>query len=170
IKHLGPLCHWLLEEIKRRMLPRQPRTVIIAFAVWRVISFFAAPYCFETQVFVPWGRMKLADSKSSIAKSRHCSAKVGAATPFHLSSLLRHSVCLRITENSGCRRFAPGADRVARSDANRTGRVCVRKTDSSSHQPIHVRRVNVRVPQRSDRVEPLLVRHDEQNVRPAHVS
>src|SRR6266480_7900365 len=148
------------------MLPRQPRTVIIAFAIWWMVGFFAPPHFFETEVFVPRIRMELSDSKSSITKTRYRSAQVGPTTRFHLHGLTRHSICLRIGEHSGRRRFASGADCVARGNANWAGRVCVRKTDSPSHQPIHVRRVDMRVPERSDRIEPLLVRHDEQNVRP----
>src|SRR6266508_5876794 len=167
VKHLGPFAHGLLEEIELRMLPRKPRTVVIAFAIWWMVSFFAAPHCFETEVFVPRIRMKLSNSKSSIAEPRHRSAQVGPTTRFHLHGLTRHSICLRITENTGRRRLASGADCVARGNAHRAGRVCARKTDSPSHQPIHVRRVDVRVPERSDRIKPLLVGHDEQNVRPS---
>ena len=153
------------------MLPRQPRTVVVAFAIWRMVSLFTTPQCFETEVFVPRIRMELSDSESSIAKTRHRSAQIGPATRFHLHGLTRHSICLRISEHARRSRLASGANRVAGGNANRAGRVCVRKTDSPSHQPIHVRRVNVRVPERSDRIEPLLVGHDEQNVRPArHVS
>ena len=133
-----------------------------------MVSFFAAPQCFETEVFVPRIRMELSDSKSSIAETRHRSAQVGPATRFHLHGLTRHRICLRISEHARRRRLASGADCVARGNANWAGRVCVRKTDSPSHQPIHVRRVNVRIPERSDRIEPLLVGHDEQNVRPGH--
>ncbi len=168
VKHLSPFAHGLLEEIELRMLPRQPRTVVIAFAIWWMVSFFAAPQRFETEVFVPRVCMELADSKSSIAKTRHRSAQVGPAPRLHLHGLTRHSICLGIGEHSGRRRLASGADRIARGNANWAGRVCVRKTDSPSHQPIHVRRVNVRVPERSDRIEPLLVGHDKQNVRPSH--
>src|SRR5438045_4451700 len=150
------------------MLPRQPRTVVIAFAIWWMVSFFAAPQRFETEVFVPRIRMKLSDSKSSVAETRHRSAQVGPTTRFHLHRLIRHSICLRIGEHSGRRRLASGADCVARGNANWAGRVCVRKTDSPSHQPIHVRRVDMRVAERSDRIEPLLVRRDEQNLRPGH--
>jgi len=149
------------------MPPRQPRTVIIAFPIWWVISFFAAPHCFETKVLVPRIRVEFSDSKSPMAEARHRSAQIRSATRFHLRGLTRHSICLRITENPGRRRLASGADCVARSDANRTGRVRVRETDSPSNQPIHVRRVNVRVPERSDRIEPLLIGHDEQDVRPS---
>jgi len=54
---------------------------------------------------------------------------------------------------------------VARGHANRAGRVRTRKARSSSHQPIHRE-----FPKGSDRIEPLLVGHDEQNVRPGHMS
>src|SRR6266496_1069925 len=148
------------------MLPRQPRTVVIAFAIWWMVGFFAAPRRFETEIFVPRIRMELSDSKSSIAKTRHRSAQVGPTTRFHLHRLTCHSICLRISENTRRRRLASRADCVARGNANWAGRICVRKTDSPSHQPIHVRRVDMRVPERSDRIEPLLVGHDEQNVRP----
>src|SRR5207245_11613925 len=96
------------------MLPRKPRTVVIAFAIWRMVSFFAAPQRFETEVFVPRIRMELSDSKSSIAKTRHRSAQVGPTTRFHLHRLTRHSICLRIGEHSGPRRLASGADGLAR--------------------------------------------------------
>src|SRR6185369_11580537 len=152
------------------MFPRQPRPVVISFAIWWMVSFFAAPHCFKTQIFVPRIRMELADSECSIAEARHRSAQIGPATRFHINGLTRHSICLRISENAGRRGFASCADCVARGNANRTRRVCTRKADSPSHQPIHVRRVGVRVPQGSDRIEPLLVGHDEQNVRPAHMS
>src|SRR6266480_2365032 len=132
------------------MLPRQPRTVIIAFGIWWMVGFFAAPHFFETEVFVPRIRMKLSNSKSSIAEARHRSAQIGSATRFHLHGLTSHSICLRITENTGRRRLASGADCVARGHAHRASRVCARKTDSPSHQPIHVRRVDVRIPERSD--------------------
>jgi hypothetical protein len=82
--------------------------------------------------------------------------------------LIRNSIRLRISEDSGRSRLASGADRIAGGNANWAGRVCVRKTDSPSHQPIHVRGVDVRVPERSDGIEPLLVGHDEQNVRLGH--
>src|SRR5437867_11337306 len=110
-----------------------------------MVSFFAAPQRFETEIFVPRIRMELSDSKRSIAEARHCSTQIGSATRFHLHGLTRHSACLRISENAGRRGLASGADCVARSNANWARRVCVRKTDSPSHQPIHVRRVNAGV-------------------------
>src|SRR5262249_48651330 len=112
------------------MLPRQPRTVVIAFAIWRMISFFAAPQCFETQIFVPRIRMELSDSKSSVAETRHCSAQVGPATRFHLHGLAVNRICLGISEHAGRRRLASCADRIARGNANWARGICVRKTDS----------------------------------------
>ena len=140
--------------------------VVDDFPIWRMISFFAAPQRFETEVFVPRIRMELSDSKTSIAEKRHRSGKVGPAARFHLYCLTRHSICLRISKNAGRRRLASGANRIARGNANRTRCVCIRETDPPSHQPVHVRRANMRVPERSDRIEPLLVGHDKQNVRP----
>src|SRR6266436_4673878 len=110
------------------MLPPQPRPVIIAFAIWWMVSFFAAPHCFETEVLVPRVCMELADSKSSVAEARHRSAQVGPTTRFHLHGLIRHGIRLRIGEHSGRRRLASGADCVARGNANRAGRVRIRKT------------------------------------------
>src|ERR1051325_3958165 len=170
VKHLSPFTHGLLEKIEPGMLPLQPGTVIIAFAIWWMVRFFAAPHCFKAEVFVPRVCMELSDSKRSIIEARHRSTQVGPATRFHLHGLVQCSIRLCITENARRRRLTSGADRITRSNANRACRVCVRETDSPSPQPIHVRSVDVRVPQRSDRVEPLLVGHDEQNVRPAHMS
>src|SRR3954451_5718598 len=68
VKHLCAFAHGLLQEIELRMLPRQPRTVIIAFTVWRVVSFLAPPQRFETKVFVPRIRMELSHSKGSVAE------------------------------------------------------------------------------------------------------
>jgi hypothetical protein len=111
--------------------------------------------------------MELSDSKRSIAEARHRSSQIGPATRFHLHGLTRHSICLRISENASRRRLTSGADRISSGNTNRARRVSVRKTDSPSHQPIHVRRVDMRVSERTDRIEPLLVGHDKQNVRPS---
>src|SRR5215467_5249981 len=103
------------------MAARQPRTVIVAFAIWRVVSFFAAPHCFETKIFVPRIRMEFSDSKSSITETRHRSGQVGATAHFHLHSLVRRGIRLGITENARRRRLASGADCIARGNANRAG-------------------------------------------------
>src|SRR3982750_1362735 len=111
--------------MERRILPPQPGTVIIAFRIWRMVSFLAPPQRFETEVFVPGIRVKLSDSKRSIAETRHRSAEVRPTTRFHLRGLTRRRVCLRISKYAGRRRLASGADCVARGNANRAGRVCV---------------------------------------------
>jgi hypothetical protein len=131
-----------------------------------MVGFFAAPQPFETKVFVPRIGMELSDPKSPIAEARHRSAEVRPATRFHLYGLTGRGISLRISKHASRRRLASCADCVARGNANRAGRICVRKSDSSSHQPIHVRRVDVRIAERSDRIEPLLIGHDEQNVGP----
>src|SRR5262249_45992089 len=87
VKHLRTCAHGLLQEVELRMLPCQPRTVIVAFAIWRVIGFFATPQRFETEIFVPWIGMKLSDSEGSIAEARHCSSQVCSAARFHLRGL-----------------------------------------------------------------------------------
>src|SRR5262249_58500698 len=107
------------------MLPVQPRTVVIAFAIGWMVSFLAAPHRFETEILVPRIRMELADSKSSIAETRHRSAQVVPATRFHLHSLAANRICLRIAENAGRWRLASCTDCVSRGNANRAGRVCV---------------------------------------------
>src|SRR3954451_5643044 len=80
IKHLCAFAHGLLQEIELRMLPRQPRTVVIAFTIWRMIGLFATPQGFETQIFIPRSCMELSDSERSIPKARHRSSQVRSAT------------------------------------------------------------------------------------------
>src|SRR5436190_16366288 len=101
-----------------------------------MVSFFAAPQLFETEVFVPWRGMELPDPKSSISKARHRPAHVRSATRFHLHGLTRHRICLRIAEHAGRGRLAPRADRVARGNTHRARRVCIPKSDPPSHQSV----------------------------------
>jgi hypothetical protein len=60
----------------------------------------------------------------------------------------------------------PVTDRVLRGHANRTSRVYIGKADSPMYQTIEVGCVDVRVGERSDGIESLLIRHDEQHIRP----
>ena len=148
------------------MLPCQPRTVVVAFALWRMVSLFAAPQRFVTQVLIPRRRVEFPDSKRPVSKARHRPPQIQSATRFHFWRLSRDRTSLGICEHARCRRFTSRPDRIARRYANRTSGVGIRKRDSPSHQAIDIRRVNVRISERSNRVEPLLVRHDEQYVRP----
>src|SRR5262249_4577396 len=115
------------------MLSRQPRTVVVAFPVWRMIRLFAAPQRFETKVFIPRIRMELSHPKPPIPTARNVPPQVGPAPLFLLSGLARHGICLRVAEHARRRRLASGADRIARRHADRTRRVCVRKSDSPLH-------------------------------------
>jgi hypothetical protein len=60
--------------------------------------------------------------------------------------------------------LASGADGIAGGDADRTGGVCPREGNSSPNQPIQIRRVNISVAQSCDRIKPLLIGHQEQNM------
>src|SRR5262245_6591892 len=133
-----------------------------------MVRLFTAPKRFVTDVFIPWISMKFPDSKRPVSESRHHSSEIGSATRFHFRWLSRDRISLGIGEHARCRRFTTSPDRIARGDANRTSGVGIRKSDSSSQQTIEVRRVNVRITERSDRVEPLLIGHDEQDVGPGH--
>ena len=44
---------WVARGNRTPDASRKPRTVVIAFAIWWMVSFFAAPHCFEAEVFVP---------------------------------------------------------------------------------------------------------------------
>ena len=90
--------------------------------------------------------------------------QIRPATGFHLRSLAGHRICLHIAEKAGRRRFTSRANGIPSGNANWTSRVCIRKAESPAHQSIEVRGVNVRVTERSDGIEPLLVRHDEQYI------
>ena len=70
-----------------------------------------------------------------------------------------------VGEDPGGRRLAAGADRVAGRHAHRAGGVGVGEAHPAPHQPVQVGRVDVAVAERGDRVEPLLVGHDEEDVR-----
>src|SRR5262249_21325190 len=100
-------------------------TVIIAFAVGRVISFFAAPQRLETKILIPGIGVEFSDAKSSEVEARHCSPQVRSATFFHLHGLIGDGIRLRVGENPRRCWFASGTDRIARSNANRAGCVCV---------------------------------------------
>lgn len=110
--------------------------------------------------------MKFSDSKSSVPKSRHRPAQIRSATHFHFQRLIAYRTRFCVTKDARGRRLTSRPDRVTSGDANRTRGICIRKRNSSSHQAIEVRRVNMRVAERSDRIEPLLVGHDKQDVGP----
>src|SRR4030095_11024868 len=133
-----------------------------------MIRLFTAPERFVADIFVPGIRMELPYSKSPVSLTRHCACQIWSATLFHFSGLPRSRLWFCIAEGTRSYRFASCADCVTRGDANRTGSVCPGKADSPAYQPIHVRRVNARVTERSDRIESLLIRHDEQYVRSAY--
>src|SRR5262249_46938367 len=99
------------------MLPGQPRTVVIPFAIWRVIGFFATPQRFETEIFVPRVGMELSDSERSIPEARYRSGQVRAATRFHFQGLTVHRTCLGVRKNARRGRLASSADRIPRGDA-----------------------------------------------------
>jgi len=148
------------------MLPRQPRTVVVTFARWRMVSLFTAPQRFVADIFIPGIRMELSDSKGPVSQTRHCARQIRSATPFHFSGLSRRRLWFYIAEGAcGCG-FTSCTDRVPRWDANRTRCVCIGKADSPAHEPVEVGRGNVRITERSDSIESLLIRHDEQYVGP----
>ena len=126
-----------------------------------MVGLFAAPQRFVPYVFIPWIRMELSDSKRPIIKTRHDSTEVRSATRFHLYRLPRDRVSLRVAEDARRRRLATGPDHVASGYANRTCGVCIRKRDSPLHQAIDVWRVDMRVTERSDCIESLLIGHNE---------
>ena len=103
--------------------------------------------------------MELPDSKSPVPQARHCARQIWSATRFHFSGLSRRRLWFCIAEGARGYRFASCTDRVPRRDANRTGSVCIGKADSSAHQPVEVRRINVRITERGDGIESLLVGH-----------
>src|SRR5438067_3791231 len=131
-----------------------------------MISFFTAPQSFVTQVFIPWRRMEFPNSKSPIPEARHRSTQICSATRFHFRRLAGQRIWLLIFKDTRGWRLASCADGIAGGNANWTRGICIRKTDPSPHQTIEVRRINVRVTKCSDRIEPLLVGHDEQYVGP----
>ena len=131
-----------------------------------MVRLFAAPQGFVTYVFIPGICMELPDSKSPVSQARHCARQIRSATRFHFSSLPRCRLWLCVAEGARGHRFAACTDRVPRRDTNRTSRVRIGKADSPAHQTIQIRRINVRITERSDGIESLLIRHDEQYVRP----
>src|SRR5947199_4822655 len=105
--------------------------------------------------------MKLTESKSPQITTQHDSTEVRSATRFHLYRLPRDQDSLRVAEDARRRRLATGPDHVASGYANRTCGVCIRKRDSPLHQAIEVWRVDMRVTERSDCIESLLIGDNE---------
>src|SRR6266480_8137210 len=131
-----------------------------------MVSLFTAPQSFVTYVFIPRICMELPDSKSPVSQARHCARQIGSATRFHFSGLPRCRLWLCIAEGARGYRFASCTDRVPRRNANRTSRIRIGKADSPANQAIQIRRINVRITERSDGIESLLIRHDEQYIGP----
>src|SRR5450759_4197188 len=148
------------------MLSSQPQCVVVTLAHQRVVGLFAAPERFVTEVLVPRTGVKLSDSKSAVTRTRHRSRQIRPAAGLHLQRLPPDRIWLRIAENPRRRWLTPRSDRVASGNANGTGRVCVGKGDPPSHQTVKVRGINMRVAERRDRIESLLVGHDKQNIGP----
>src|SRR5438128_2251255 len=112
--------------------------------------------------------MEFSNSKSSVPEARHRACQICSATRFHFRRLTCQKFRLGIFKDASRWRLTSCSNRIASGDTNGTRCVCIRKRDSASHQPIEIRCVNVAVTERSDRIEPLLVRHDEQDVGPCH--
>src|SRR5205823_6312144 len=130
-----------------------------------MVGLFTTPQRFVAYVFIPRICMELSDSESPVSQLRHLARQIRSATRFHLFRLPCRRLRLRIAENARRRRLASCADRVASGNANRTRRVLPGKANSPMYQTIQVRGINVRIAKCSDRIEPLLIGHDEQNVR-----
>src|SRR5215216_5136215 len=131
-----------------------------------MVSLFAAPQRVVTDVFVPGIGMELSDSKSSVSESRHCACQIRSATRLHFSGLPRRRLWFCIAEGARCYWFTPCTDGVPRRDTNWTSRICIGKADTPAHQPVEVRRINVRITKRGDGIESLLVGHDIEYIGP----
>lgn len=110
--------------------------------------------------------MELSDSKGPIPQTRNRPPEIRSATGFHFSSLSRCRLWYCVAEGARGYRFTSCTDRVACRDTNRTSRIRIGKADSPPHEAIKVRRVNMRITERSDGIKPLLVGHDKQYIGP----
>ncbi len=166
VVHLRTLAHELLQVVVLGMLAGKPRRVGVGRAVLgRRVELLAVQVDVVAERFAARAGMKLADAEGAVTELPHDRGEVRPAAALDRVGLTGRRPGDAVAEDPGGRRLAAGADRVAGRHAHRAGGVGVGEAHPATDQPVQVGSVDVPVAEGRDRVEPLLVGHDEEHVR-----
>ena len=125
--------------------------------------------------------VKLTDAERPIAELPHASRQEPPAAFFYVIGLTVYQVepCAilirAVAKHPRGRWFTAGPDVVPSRHTNRAGRVGISERNPTTYQPIQVGCMDDRIAECGDRIEPLLVGHDEEHVwlcafHPSHVN